>query len=125
MHRVFPSIMPTRRKRGVRARSAATLAAAVELAVAGSLAAPERAVACTLTTTGRTIINADTVFTLSLGATDTGDGLPTCHDALLNELLLGNHQCLDDALLGGGTRLRTRERSPGFSASTICSATPP
>jgi hypothetical protein len=52
--------MPIRRKPGVRGRSAATLAAALALGVAASLAAPERAAACTLTTTGRTSINADT-----------------------------------------------------------------
>ena len=60
---------------GARGRRAATLAAA--LAVAVSLATPQRAAACTLTTTGAATVNDGDVFTLTLGAADTGDGLPT------------------------------------------------
>ena len=55
-------------------RWAATLAAA--LAVAVSLTTPERAAACTLTTTGAASVNAGALFTLTLGAVNTGDGLP-------------------------------------------------
>ena len=56
-------------------RRAATLAAA--LAVAVSLATPERAAACTLTTTGAATVDDGVLFTLTLGATATVDGLPT------------------------------------------------
>ena len=56
-------------------RRAATLAAA--LAVAVSLATPERAAACTLTTTGAATVDDGVLFTLTLGAANTGDGLPT------------------------------------------------
>jgi streptogramin lyase len=49
---------------------------AAGLAVPALLAAPERAAACALTTTGAASVNAGATFTLTLGATDTGDGLP-------------------------------------------------
>ena len=55
-------------------RRAATLAAA--LAVAVSLVTPERAAACTLTTTGAATVDDGVLFTLTLGAVSTGDGLP-------------------------------------------------
>ena len=60
---------------GAGRRWAATLAAA--LAVAVSLATPERAAACTLTTTGAATVDDGVLFTLTLGAVNTGDGLPT------------------------------------------------
>ena len=60
---------------GAGRRRIATLAAA--LAVAVSLITPERAAACTLTTTGPASIASGALFTLTLGAVNTGDGLPT------------------------------------------------
>ena len=56
-------------------RWGARLAAA--LAVAVSLATPERTAACTLTTTGAATVNAGAVFTLTLGAVPGVDGVPT------------------------------------------------
>ena len=60
---------------GARRRGTAALATA--LAVAVSLATPERAAACTLTTTGPASVGAGALFTLTLSAVNTGDGLPT------------------------------------------------
>ena len=60
---------------GAGRRRVAALAAA--LAVAVSLATPERAAACTLTTTGAATVDDGVLFTLTLGAVNTGDGLPT------------------------------------------------